>query len=181
MTLPPPSAKLRWWHEALADFYLANPTATNQEAADFFSKQPSTISAIKNSDAFKAFFALRVAENRENLDLAIRNRLMNVTSTTLDALHDRLKLKRGNLDTKELTTVLDSVGNLVNGGNGHGRGGVTIVNSPTAQTTMIAPVSVDDLRQAQAALRQHQNSIANKAQVLEGEVLPPVAKVASPT
>lgn len=171
----PDTPKLRWWHEALADYWLANPTASNIEAAKFFNRAPATISAIKNTDAFRAYFQSRQLEQRADLDAAVKSRMMGVAFTALDALHAKLQSKRDTLSVTELTKTLDTVANL-SGTGPKAIGGVTVnVNQPTQQT-LIAPVSMSDLEEARRALRAHQASLNP---VIDGEVVPPVLPLPS--
>ena len=44
--------KMRWWYESLADYMIANPSATQTDIAAYFQRNPATISTVVNTDAF---------------------------------------------------------------------------------------------------------------------------------
>jgi hypothetical protein len=149
----------RWWHETLADFLLMNPTASNQECSDFFNglRSPDTIQLIRNTDVFKALMASRRQEINENMSAAIISKAAGVTYTAFDAILDKINKKRDTLPMNELTSALETVNKFVNGP--VKTGGVTVnVNQP--QQTLVVPVGINDLAEAQAALRRHQATMA---------------------
>lgn len=163
--------KQRWWWEALADFYMANPTGTDEEAGKMFGRAASTIALIRKTDGFKSLLAQRRAEFRETMDIALQQKLTGVAYSALDALCDKLNKKKDTLPLKDLVDVVKTVGEL--GGRGQkSSGGVTIVNSQSHTNIVSVPVGVEDLAAARAALRSHQQNLASSPAVtLEGVVV----------
>lgn len=147
---------------------MVKPTATNVECAKHFGRHESTIQLIRNTDSFKSLLAQRRAEFRENMDVALQQKLTGVAYSALDALCDKLQKKRDTLPIKELVDVVKTVGEF--GGGGKSSGGVTIVNNTQSHNNFVSvPVGVEDLTAARAALRSHQHSLASQPPlVLEG-------------
>lgn len=80
-----------WWHERLADWLIANPHSTLAEAAAFFDCSRSWISIVKNSDAFKVFFAKRSAHASDAILVGIREKLASVAELALEEMENRLE------------------------------------------------------------------------------------------
>lgn len=159
----------RWWHEALADYLTANPTATNKECADYLGngRSEGTISLIRNTDTFKALLGARRQELRDTMDAAITSKLTGIAYTAFDAILNRLEKKRDTLPMNELTNVVDTISKFTGAGK---QGGVT-VNVNNQPQVVNVPVSVSELQEAQAALRRHQASLATAPPVIPQPVV----------
>lgn len=82
---------LRWDHEAIMDYMIANPEKTQNEIAANFRYTPSRFSIIINSPAFKEKFAERKAILSDPLiQASIEERLETVARRSLDKLLERL-------------------------------------------------------------------------------------------
>jgi hypothetical protein len=147
--------RLRWWHESLADYILANPTATHAEIGKHFGRTDSTITIIVNTDAFKAYFRQRRTQYEEDLDAEVRGKLYKVASNSLDHMLDVLEKKRDSLPLEMLNRTAESA--LKNLGYGAPAPVGTTVNVNTPQTVNVA-VSVEDLEAARSALRRNQQA-----------------------
>jgi hypothetical protein len=169
--------KMRWWYESLADYMIANPTKTQNEIALHFGKAVSTISTIIHTDGFKSYMRQRRADMAENLDRSVRNKLTNVLDQTLDALTEKLTKKKDTLPVGDLKFI----GDMALKGLGYGleKPQVT-VNMPAQQTTVVVPVSLQDLADAQQALRNSQRQmidvtppapVTDDSSPLEGEAV----------
>ena len=147
--------KMRWWYESLADFMIANPSATQNEIATHFQRQPCTISTIVNTDAFKAYFRQRRAVHAEKIDTTVRDKLFQVTTKSLDHILTTLDKKRDNIPLEILQRTAES--SLKSLGYGAAQPAVgTTVNVNTAPPSVHVAVSLDDLEQARMALRRNQ-------------------------
>lgn len=164
------SRKQRWWWEALADFWLANPTATNAEAAKFFNRTEGTIQLIKNTDGFRALMAQRRQEYKETFDVAIQAKVAGVAFTALDNMLLVLQKKKDTLPLEQLVRVVDTAREFTAAPKGT-PAPTTVVN---VQQNALLPVaaSMDDLEVARAALRRQQQELATQPIA----ILPPVEK-----
>jgi len=150
--------KMRWWYESLADFMVANPSATQNDMAAHFGRQPATISTVINTDAFKAYLRQRRAVHVEKLDQSVRDKLFNVTNKSLDHILETLDKKRDSIPLEQLRSLADSsLKNLGYGVTPPG-GGVNVNVNTTPQTLHVA-VSLEDLETARQALKRNQQSM----------------------
>lgn len=147
--------KMRWWYEALADFMIANPQATQNEMAAHFQRNPATISTVIATDAFKAYFRQRRAHHAEKLDTAVRDKLFNVSNKSLDLMLEVLDKKRDSIPLEMLARVSDS--SLKNLGYGTTPpGNAVTVNVGQSPPSIHVAVSLSDLELAREALRRSQ-------------------------
>jgi CHAD domain-containing protein len=147
--------KMRWWYEALADYMIANPKAKQNDMALYFDRGVATISTILNSDSFKAYMRQRRDEHAKTLDSDVRNKLLTLTGDVLDIMIDKVDKKRDTLPIADLQRTADMTLKAL--GFTAPQGPSVVVNNPTQHTTVVVPVSLEDLQQAQAALRNSQN------------------------
>lgn len=91
-----------WWHERLADWLIANPHSTLAEAAKFFDCSRAWISIVKNSDAFKAFFAERSGNASDAILVGIREKLASVAELALEEMESRLETEAGVMPFAEI-------------------------------------------------------------------------------
>lgn len=148
--------RMRWWYESLADLMIANPKMTQNDLAAHFGRTATTISIIVNSDAFKAYMRQRRDEMSQMLDHSIRSKLMTLTDNTLDVMIDKIDKKKDTIPLQELNRTVENAFKAL--GYTSDRPQVVVNNNPTSQTTVVVPVSLDDLQAAQQALRASQRA-----------------------
>jgi hypothetical protein len=78
-----PSAALKWY-DGIIDDILANPGTTIKDTAARLGRHPGTISAICNSDLFKARWEQRRQQFSMALDLHLSEKLAKVAEKALD-------------------------------------------------------------------------------------------------
>lgn len=158
--------KPRWWHETLADYILAHPTATHEELALFVGRTPATISLIVNTDAFKAYFRKRRQQHSEALDAEVRGKLYKIANTSLDHMLSAIDKKRDTIPLEMLHRTVDTTLKSLGYGAPSPQGTTSVTVAPTVNVA----VSVEDLEAARAALRQSQQTIdVTPSQVVEHE------------
>jgi hypothetical protein len=146
---------MRWWYESMADYMIAHPSASQNDIATYFGRNPATISTIINTDAFKAYFRQRRAHHAENLDTAVRAKLFKLADASLDHMLAALEKKRDSVPLETLQRTSDMA--LKNLGYGAGApSGVTVNVDNSAPQTVNVAVSLDDLNRAREALRRNQ-------------------------
>jgi len=148
----PARGERRWWHEALADFILTNPTASQKDMAAHFGKSVGTINFIVNTDSFKAYYRQRRAAFEESLDSNIRNKLMKLADSSIDQMLATLEKKRDSVPMEILHRTSDMA--LRNLGYGAPPAPQTIINNQPSHVNVA--VSVEDLERAREALRRQQ-------------------------
>lgn len=129
-------------HEAMADYLIMNPTATNIELAIEFSRTPVWVGYVRNSDMFKVLIT-----NRKNslldpiLTMTLEQKILAITEKSLDVVME--KLETGNSADLALKT-LETIGKVQ--GYGARQAGVTInnVNAGQVQQTNIRPIIEKD-------------------------------------
>lgn len=146
--------KMRWWYEALADFMIAHPAARQNDIAAYFKRSPGTISLIINSDAFQAYLRKRRGEYQGALETTVRDKMLNVAEKSFDMILERFEKKR---DTIPLETIHKSAELAMKGlGMGIEQRGPQVVVQQNAAGPIPVAVSLDDLQDAQKALRASQ-------------------------
>lgn len=78
------------WHERLATYMIENPGCTLSELARVFNKTPAWISHIRNTDAFKDYFAGRCDEHFHGVSADLRSRVESVAELAVDEIGERL-------------------------------------------------------------------------------------------
>lgn len=88
----PEIQKVRYTHEAIAEFLIANPTASQGECADFFGYTESWMSTIIHSDAFQAYYR-KLADERGAIAVhTIGNKITGVAALALDKTFEKLQV-----------------------------------------------------------------------------------------
>jgi hypothetical protein len=90
---PKPSVALRWY-DGIIDDILANPGTTVKDTAARLGRHPHTISAICNSDLFKARWEQRRTHFNMALDLHLSQKLAQVAEKALEHTIKALDTKR---------------------------------------------------------------------------------------
>lgn len=165
--------KMRWWYEALADYMLAHPSATQNEIAAYFGRAVSTISTVINTDAFKAYLRVRRADYQGTLHEAVNTKLLNVAERSLDAILDKLDKKRDTIPLDVLNRTTENALKAL--GFGAANSPSVVVNTGAPQQTNVAvTVSLDDLEAARTALRHSQQQLPEAApQIVDVTPNPP--------
>jgi hypothetical protein len=116
----PEIANVRYTHEAIAEWLVANPMGSQNECAQFFGYSAVWISTIINSDAFQVYYR-KLADERGAIAVhGIGEKINALAAMALDKAMERLQVSPSDqfvLDTTE--TALKALGYLGNNGNGH--------------------------------------------------------------
>jgi hypothetical protein len=166
-------AKVNPWHQRLADWYIANPTATLAETAAEFKKTVSWICIVKNSDAFQDYFQTLSRAVSEGVVVSVRERTSALADQAIGALQEQLDL--ANLTGERLppATLVD-IADMALKRTGHGevKPGTTITNN------VIGLVSKDELARHRTLMRSAGRDVALGAedapQALLASDTPPV-------
>jgi hypothetical protein len=135
--------KVAAWHEQLALYMIANPTATNAETAKHFKVTPQYICILKNSDAFKAYYARRVDRQFDRVMDDIFGQTVAMTAQALEKLNHKIATIGDTMTPQELLQITDTgLKRLGYGATKFGAGPVTINNNTQNN---IAVVNRDDL------------------------------------
>lgn len=168
--------KVNHWHEQLALYMIANPTATNKETAAHFKVSASYICIIKNSDAFKTYYAKRVDRQFDNVVDDIFGQTVAMTSQALEHLNHKLETIGEAMTPAELLAISDTgLKRLGYGATKFGAGPVTINNT---QNNNIAVVNRDDLdgaRRKMAEVYGVSTSSIDRVKAPAPEVVPSLA------
>jgi hypothetical protein len=100
--------KVNAWHEQLAIYMIANPTATNKETAAYFKVSPVYIGIIKNSDAFKAYYSSRTDAVFDKVIDDIYGQTIALTSQALEKLNTKVATIGDSMSPQELLTIADT-------------------------------------------------------------------------
>lgn len=88
-----PICKVRYTHQDMADFIIANPAASQNEMASRYGYSAGWVSQVINSDAFQVYLSSRRAEiQNPALMLTVEERMRSVTARSLDVLQEKLAL-----------------------------------------------------------------------------------------
>ena len=140
--------KIRYTHEAIADFLIANPMASQGECAQFFGYSEPWLSQIIHSDAFQVYYR-KLAEERGQLAIhSIPDKIIGLAALAMDKASERLTTGASETfigDTMEKT--LKALGYM---GNGSGGNGV-----PMPQQHMHVHVDAETLANARERAAKH--------------------------
>lgn len=152
--------KVGWWHERLADWLIANPQSKLGDAALFFDCSRAWISIVKNSDAFKAYFAERSQLASDATLVDIKARMTAVAELGLEILQEKLETSGSVLPMEEVreTTALAL--------KGLGYTASSRSAPPSVSTSVAVVVDAELLARA----REHRSRLYGG--VAEGDLLP---------
>lgn len=97
-----------WWHEQLATWMFANPDGRLADAARYFDKSISWISIVKNSDAFKLYYANRSDQAFGGVLGDINQKTAAMTEIALDAINEKLERESSFLPLPSLLEIADT-------------------------------------------------------------------------
>lgn len=86
--------KVNWWHEAIFEWMISNPSSSLGEAATFFEVTQSWLSVIINSDVFKEKLAERRCEHFQHVSRTVAERVNGLAELSLDVLEERIESER---------------------------------------------------------------------------------------
>ena len=141
-------AKVNPWHQRLADWYIANPTANLNETAKHFEKTPSWISIVKNSDAFQDYFQKLSLQHSDAISQTVREKTLALGDQAVSQLQDQLDLAAltgQSLPPATLVTIADMA--LKRTGHGESRQAPQVVNN------VIGMVSREELAKHRQVMR----------------------------
>lgn len=99
--------KLSWWHMSIVDWMLQNPHRTQGDCARDFGVQPSWLSVIVNSDAFKEYYARRRQEHEANISTTIVQKAEKLAGLGLEVLTTKLQTNRDVMPTETVLEVTE--------------------------------------------------------------------------
>lgn len=149
----------KWY--AMVDWMIANPTGSNADLAAHMNMAESTISIIKHSDAFKSFWMARQDEKTAELRRLMNDRLLDVGGKALDIVAARLEKDKHVIPLKGVMEVAKPVLDALGFGARPAGGPSVVVNNNNAPQT--AHISLEDLREAQQAIRDHEGRYSDGA------------------
>lgn len=152
--------RFREWYAAIADYMLAYPSATNAEIATALNRAANTISLIRNTDLFRAYFAARRKEWEERHDFGIRKKLHAAADLGLDILLETMTNKRSSIPISQTTTIVTSALDRLGYAPQSGPSTQINVQANDQSRVVVAPVTVDRLEEARSVLRAAQQNRA---------------------
>lgn len=102
------------WHEALAEYFLINPTHSLEVVAKHFEVSANWLSIVKNSDIFQDYYQSRRREHFDDIsthmaEAKLSDKLKAVAELALDGMGEKLSR---NLETKEMS--IDTLASVAN-------------------------------------------------------------------
>lgn len=162
----------RWWYDAIIDYRLANPTATNGETARHFNVSESYFSIIVNSDMFKAKWEQRRKEHSDRIGTAVGLKMLGTLDLALDVVHEQLENKRGAIPFKDTTAfVSDTLEKL-----GYGAPKAPGVQVNNFGNTQAVQITQADLNEARQLLRKSEQARVIDAVPVTPTSSPPVGE-----
>lgn len=147
--------RMLWYYDAIIDYMIANPGATDMEIGLHVRRGANTIYMIRNSDMFKAHWAQRRQGLSELNDLNVVQKTHKVLDASLDAILSTLQSKRDNIPLSRLESLANTSLKALGYGTDHGPANPAIVNIQQNNTVALpAGVTGDDIQQARMAIRQ---------------------------
>lgn len=157
--------KMLWYFDQIIDYIMANPGARPAELAKHVNRSPGTISAIVNSDMFKARFQSRREAYAKDHDFAIMGRNVALAERSMDLILEVLEKKKDQVPLGQLlqiqSSALDRLGYSV-----QREPSVSVsVQQHTDNRTVVLPPSVDAsvIAEARLAIRQDQQDRLNNS------------------
>ncbi len=87
--------RVNYTHEAMADYIIANPSATHGQIADVFDVSVAWVGRIINSDGFQAYLAARRTELTDPiLAHTIEDQLRGLVSQSVEVITEKLEKTR---------------------------------------------------------------------------------------
>lgn len=152
----------RFYYSQMVDWLVANPGGTQNDLAKFVNKSVGTVSAIVRSDMFQAALRQRQEEFSKQQDLLLHNKITKVAVASLDTILSVIETKRGSIPLETLNDVAD--GALKRLGYGVESKQPAVQVNVQTNNNVAAPVSIDELNDARALMKHHQQQLAGTPQ-----------------
>lgn len=98
-------SQLKHWHCVIVDYLLVNPSATNKQIGEHFSMHPLWVGKVRNTDAFREYYQMRMADHRSFMDETIVAKMQGVAAKALDKMSE--KMDNGDVAMGQLQTAAD--------------------------------------------------------------------------
>lgn len=140
--------KYKEWHDALIDFILLNPTASNAQIGAALNRGAQSIAAVRSSSIFRARYAARRDAHSRNVSDAVIHRTQNIALKSLERLEahlddDTMMKKTSPAALNEIAkTALETIGLLPT------KGSQPHQPIQINQTFQSPGITIDDLNQA---------------------------------
>lgn len=164
----------RYWHDAIIDLMLLEPSITQSEISKRLRRGYATISLVMNSDLFKARYEQRRREFQQCVSEGIKDKLVKVANVGLELTLETLEKKRTAIEIADLTKITESA--LDRLGYAPPKNGSTAVQVNVNTANTVAPVSREALESARNTLREYE-----KTRLIEGKVLVENAEYLKPS
>ena len=147
------NGRWRWWYSAIADLMIRHPEWKMTDIARELNKHPNTVSMIVNTDLFKEYLAQRKVAWAQEHDHAIRAKLTDVVSESLDIVLEQLKTKKSQIGLQAALKVTESALDRL-GYAPQSQPQVVVNNAPDNRQQTIVAVTPMDLEAARDAMRK---------------------------
>lgn len=84
--------ELKPWHEAVVDYFIANPSAKQVDVAKHFGVTQAWLSTLVNTDAFRGYAAERLAKHQEKISQQVAVLASEVATKALGVVNDKLDM-----------------------------------------------------------------------------------------
>lgn len=97
------------WQEALAEYFIVNPTHSMEQAAEHFHVTRAWLSTVKNSDAFQDYYQSRRREHFDAVSATLVDKVSGLAEMAVDALSTRVEehMRGKELSVDALGSVAD--------------------------------------------------------------------------
>lgn len=158
--------KMMFYFDQIIDYMIANPGAKPKEIGNFINRAPTTVSAIINSDMFKARLMARRSEWVKEHDFTIQQRTVAIAEKSMDLILEVLEKKRDQVPLGQLLEAQNSALERLGFGIKQSPAAVVQVNQQNNSTTVVLPPSVPAsvIAEARMAVRQAQQEKLTNSQ-----------------
>jgi hypothetical protein len=161
-------SRLPWWYDKIIDAMIANPGAKLADIAKSVGRAESTLSSIINTDLFKSHYQQRRALYAQAHDIGILEKNAQIAHKSLDVILDVLDKKKDQVPLPLLKEIADSTLKRMGYGVDAPAVAVNFNNVNNGQQVILPPtVSLEDLQQAQMAVRHVQEQRAKLEPIKE--------------
>jgi hypothetical protein len=155
------------WYDGIIDDILANPGTTIKDCAARLGRHPGTISAITNSDLFKARWEQRRAQFSMALDLHLSQKLAQVAEKALEHTITALDKKQDSIPLPILKDL--ALGSLDRLGYGPSRSESPSVSVNINNAVAASPEALARAREKMRELELHSSPPVAGRRVEDGE------------
>lgn len=150
---------LKHWHQTIVDYLLVNPSATNKNIAEFFKMQPMWVGRVRNTDAFREYYSMRMQEHRGFMQETIVAKMHGVAAKALDKISE--KMDNGDVAMGQLQSAAEMSLKALGYGQKPVNGVSVSVNS--GGNIQVMSVSSEALEKARQKLAERR--VANSAEI----------------